>query len=262
ANFHPQSGSPAIDAGSNSAPNLPATDLDGNARIVDGNDDGTAVVDMGAYEFFPATDSVSPSSLAFGNQQVGSSSSAQTVTLTNTGGTTLLLAISVDTNFAETDNCGSAVAPSASCSVNVTFTPTTSGAINGNLTMRSNASGSPQSVSLIGTGTAVAVSLTPTSVPFGNQQVGTTSASQPLTLSNSSGSTVTISSIAVTGTNSAVFAQRNTCGSSLAAGPNCAINVTFNPTASGSRTAAVTVYGSASSRPPPVSLSGTAAGPT
>ena len=100
ANFHVQSGSPVIDAGVNAAPNLPTTDLDGNPRIVNG------VVDMGAFEFFPASDSISPASLTFGSQQIGSSSAAQTVTITNTGGTKLLLAISADANFAETNNCG------------------------------------------------------------------------------------------------------------------------------------------------------------
>jgi len=48
--YHLRSGSPSIDAGDNSAPYLPATDLDGNPRIQDGNGDGIAIVDMGAYE--------------------------------------------------------------------------------------------------------------------------------------------------------------------------------------------------------------------
>lgn len=48
--YHLEAGSPAIDAGDNNAPDLPAQDLDGNARIYDGNGDGTATVDMGVYE--------------------------------------------------------------------------------------------------------------------------------------------------------------------------------------------------------------------
>ncbi|HXI91978.1 MAG TPA: right-handed parallel beta-helix repeat-containing protein [Blastocatellia bacterium] len=50
ADFHLRPGSPSIDTGDNSAPNLPSTDLDGNPRIQDGNGDGVAKVDMGAYE--------------------------------------------------------------------------------------------------------------------------------------------------------------------------------------------------------------------
>jgi len=49
--FHLQTGSPCIDTGNNSAPGIPAVDLDGHPRIVDGNGDGTATVDMGAYEY-------------------------------------------------------------------------------------------------------------------------------------------------------------------------------------------------------------------
>jgi hypothetical protein len=48
--YHLRPGSPSIDTGDNTAPNLPATDLDGNPRIKDGNGDGTSVIDMGAYE--------------------------------------------------------------------------------------------------------------------------------------------------------------------------------------------------------------------
>ena len=65
SNFHLQYGSPAIDVGDNGAPNLPTTDLDGNPRIVN------STVDLGAYEFFPTTDTVSPTSLTFGSQQTG-----------------------------------------------------------------------------------------------------------------------------------------------------------------------------------------------
>ena len=123
SNFHVQPGSPVIDAGNSGAPNLPATDLDGNPRIGDGNNDGTAIVDLGAYEFTPTTDTLSPASLTFGNQTAGTTSAAQTVTLTNTGGQKLLFSISIDSGFAETDDCGAAVAPGAACSINVTFSP-------------------------------------------------------------------------------------------------------------------------------------------
>jgi hypothetical protein len=54
-NVRLKGGSPAIDAGSNTAPNLPSTDLSGNPRIVNGNGGPTAIVDMGAYEFLPVT---------------------------------------------------------------------------------------------------------------------------------------------------------------------------------------------------------------
>ncbi len=49
-NYHLQEGSPCVDTGNTSAPNLPGVDLDGKPRVVDGNFDGTSIVDMGAYE--------------------------------------------------------------------------------------------------------------------------------------------------------------------------------------------------------------------
>src|SRR5206468_831338 len=113
-----------------------------------------------------------------GSQQIGTTSPAQTVTITNTGSTKLLLSLSADANFAETNNCGSIVAPGGACMVNVTFTPTAAGTLFGNLNIRSNAQGSPQGVALSGTGFGIGASISPTSLSFGGQAVGTTSATQ------------------------------------------------------------------------------------
>ena len=86
-NFHLKFSSPAIDHGSDAAPDLPTTDFDGDPRIQNGT------VDMGAYEYFPAAATVAPSGRAFGNQAFGTTSSSQTVTVTNTGTNALLLDI-------------------------------------------------------------------------------------------------------------------------------------------------------------------------
>jgi hypothetical protein len=95
---------------------------------------------------------------------------------------------------------------------------------------------------------------------FGNQQVNTTSAVRTVTLTNTGNATLTINSIGLSGPNHGDFHQQNTCPSSsstLAAGDSCNINVTFTPTADGSRSASLTITDNASDSPQPVTLSGT-----
>ena len=107
---------------------------------------------------------------------------------------------------------------------------------------------------------APAVSLSPRSLSFGNQQVNTPSAAQNVTLTNNGSASLTISSIALGGTNSGDFAQSNNCPSSsstLAAGASCTISVTFSPTATGSRSASLIFTDNASGSPQSVALSGT-----
>ena len=99
-----------------------------------------------------------------------------------------------------------------------------------------------------------------TSLTFSSQQVGSSSAAQSVTLTNSGNATLMISGISITGADAGDFAQTNTCGSSVAASANCTISVTFKPTASGSRTASVSVADNATGSPQTVSLTGTGGG--
>src|SRR5207245_1683134 len=127
------------------------------------------------------------------------------------------------------------------------------------LAVADNASNSPLTAAVSGTGTLLP-SLSPSPVPsFGNQNVGTTSAAQAVTLSNPSGAALTITSIGFTGTNPGDFGQTNNCPlspSTLAANGTCTVNVTFTPTATGSRSATLTVSDSASNTPPTAGVSG------
>jgi hypothetical protein len=207
---------------------------------------------------------LSPSSVAFGNQSVGTSGTAQAVTLSNSGTSALnISSIAVfgtnASDFAQTNNCGSSLAAGANCTINVTFKPAASGSRSAALAITDNATGSPQSVSLSGTGISTGANVSPSSLLFGNQPVGTTSTAQAVTLANSGNSALSISSVAVLGVNAIDFAQSNNCGSSLAAGSNCTVNVTFKPAASGSRTAALAITDNATGSPQSVSLSGTGA---
>jgi hypothetical protein len=101
--------------------------------------------------------------------------------------------------------------------------------------------------------------LLPTSLTFGQQNPGTASAPQSVMLTNPGTATLSITSIALAGANSGDFAQTNNCGSSVLAGANCTIMVTFTPTATGSRSASLTITDNASGSPQTISLTGTAA---
>src|SRR5208337_5056467 len=90
----------------------------------------------------------------------------------------------VSGDFTQTNNCGTSVAVGSSCTISVMFTPTGSGTQSGTLSISDNAPGSPQTVTLSGTGGAAAVSLVPANVTFSSQTVGTTSGTQPVMLTN------------------------------------------------------------------------------
>jgi len=98
---------------------------------------------------------LSPSSLTFSPQGVGTTSAAKSVTLSNTGNASLAIAsISASGDFGQTNDCGATLAAGANCTINVTFTPTAAGERSGTLSVADNALGSPHTVSLTGTGLA------------------------------------------------------------------------------------------------------------
>jgi hypothetical protein len=101
----------------------------------------------------PGTLTASPSSLAFGDVASGSTSSAQTVTVSNPGTTAASVSsVTVSGPFSQTNTCGSSIAAGGSCTVSVTFAPTAAGAASGTLSVASSAPGSPLTVALSGTG--------------------------------------------------------------------------------------------------------------
>jgi hypothetical protein len=109
------------------------------------------------------------------------------------------------------------------------------------------------------TASAPVVSLSPTSLSFGNHQVNTTSSAHTVTLTNSGNAALTIHSIGLSGPNGGDFHQQNSCPSSsstLAAGASCTISVTFTPTAEGNRSASLAITDNASGSPQSVTLSG------
>ena len=202
---------------------------------------------------------LSPTSLSFGTVAIGTTSTTKTVTLKNTGTASLTItAIAITgtnaADFAQTHTCGSSLAAGASCTFRVTFKPTASGTRSAALSVTDNAAGSPQPVPLTGIGTTA--KLSPTSLSFGTVAIGVTSAAKTVTLTNLATTSLTITRIAITGSNAADFAQTHTCGSSLAVGASCTFRVTFKPTASGTRSAALSVTDNAAGSPQPVPLTG------
>jgi uncharacterized protein (TIGR03437 family) len=104
--------------------------------------------------------------------------------------------------------------------------------------------------------------LSVTSLSFGNESVDITSAPQTVTMTNIGTSALDINGISIAGTNSADYAETNTCGGSLAASTSCSIFVTFTPTATGARTASINVTDNASNSPQTISLTGTGQEPS
>src|SRR5437868_3179790 len=195
-----------------------------------------------------------------------------TVTLTNTGTAALTInSFAASGDFAATSTGASAcptspatLAAGANCTINVTFTPTASGARAGTLSLADNAGGSPQTVALSGNGTGPGVGLAPTSLDFGNQLLATISAPMTVTLTNTGTAALTINSFAASGDFAATSTPARRCPESpatLAAGGNCTINVTFPPAALGARTGTLLLADNAAGSPQTVPLSGNGTAP-
>jgi hypothetical protein len=208
--------------------------------------------------------SLSTTALAFGTVQVGQTSAARSVTLTNTGGgqlsiTGLTLPGGV---FAATGCAGASLANNQSCSISVAFAPTAAAAASATLSIAHNAAGSPSSVALTGTGSAVAVpavALSRASITFaGVFGLNQSSATERVVFSNAGPGSVTPSAVVASGDFAIAGGASGACasGQPVAAGGTCTIDVRFTPTAAGARSGTLTV----SSGGAPSDVSGTLMG--
>ena len=204
------------------------------------------------------TVSISPTALTFSGQNVGASSAAQTITISNSGsGSVSIGSIAASGDFVQTNTCSPSLNPNGKCKISVSFRPTATGWRSGALTITDNAAGSPQRISLTGTGLNSAQAfLSSSSLSFASQSVGTVSVAQTVTVSNTGTATLLFSGTAASGD----FIQSNTCGSSLAMGASCTISVSFQPGAIGTRTGALTITDNAFGSAQTVTLSGTGVG--
>ena len=210
-----------------------------------------------------------PTDINFGTQTVAVASAPQWVTVSNTGNGPLLVTDVrvISTNAADftivTNSCiGSPIQPGDNCSIAVSFKPGATFTRTGTLVITSTASNSPQRVSLHGVGaiTAPAISLNPTSLVFGDQLVGTTSAVlqvsggtgtvNQITIGNPGTAALVIDSISVVGSNAVDFVVTNfggCVGAAIAPGGTCSVTVAAAPVDSGLLTAAVRIISNAGS---------------
>jgi hypothetical protein len=208
---------------------------------------------------FIAGDQLWPLAINFGSQQLGVKSSVQTAVLSNSGTTALgitgfSLGGADSADFAESNNCGSSLGAGAVCKISITFTPAATGARVATLTIQDAAINSPQTLSLSGSGSDNTVTLTPTSLTFSTQLVGTSSTAQNAVLTNTGSSSVAITAIAATGQ----FSQTNNCGTTLAVAGTCTISVVFTPTAQGTDKGTVKIADNAAGTPQSLTLTGAA----
>ncbi len=208
---------------------------------------------------------LSPAFLSFGNQAVHTASSAKTVTLFNHSASVLSsIAITfTGANAADftqgTSTCTTTLAVNATCTIEVIFTPSKASIESAALSIADSDSTSPQTVALTGTGTGTTatVFLTPATVDFGKQPINVTSPAKTVTLTNNSTAALTGIAISIGGASPVLFAQTNTCGTTLAVGATCTISVTFTPTTAATSTATLGVADSDTSSPQTATLSGT-----
>jgi len=196
-----------------------------------------------------------PSSLSFGTVPVGSSQTVQE-TLTNTGGSNLSISqATVSGSGFSVSGLPATLAAGQSATFNITFAPQSGGSASGSLSVTSNASNSTLRVSLSGAGaTAGGLSASPSSISFGSLQVGRNS-TRSETLTNSGGSSVTISQANITGSGFSITGLNLPL--TLIPGQSFTFGTVFAPTSPGSANGSISVISDASNSTLTVSLAGT-----
>jgi len=197
------------------------------------------LLNTGVVAFSPTTP------ISFNPQLVGTASTPLNVTLTNTGVNTLSMEATKVTGpfqLGGDTTCATSVPAGATCTLSVIFEPSGTGVKSGLIQISDDASTKPQVIELSGTGTVLTVS--PSSLNFGSQKVGTKSTPQDITVTNTGHNGVTVSSLTIAGNTPFDYSQTNTCGKRIAPEASCTITVTFGPLAKGTRSATLEILGS------------------
>jgi len=219
--------------------------------IPGGNCDGyvSKVTILNGFAFNPA-------GLVFSAQSLGTPSAPQTVTVTNgdTAQTISSIAISGTnaSDFAETTTCGASLAIGSNCTITVTFTPSGEGVRKAMVTVVDSAPGSPHVINL--TGNTSTVTLSTSGLTFGLVNIGTTSASQPVIVTNQGTTALTIFSITASGE----FSETDDCvKAALPPNTSCTIQIAFTPVATVSSLGAISVNDTGSGSPQVILATGT-----
>lgn len=204
---------------------------------------------------------LTPGSLTFAGIDVRTVSAPQAVSVSAPYGDPVRFQIFGNTNANAAGDFSlspGACATQTPCTISVSFQPTATGSRTGGFYVVDAITGIYSALTLNGTGGVATISLSTTSLTFAARDEGTTSIPQTITLTNTGDTTLVISGTTFIGANVADFSiQGNTCGSSVAAGANCTISISFDPSASGSRSAILQITSNAASSPDTVQLSGT-----
>jgi hypothetical protein len=202
----------------------------------------------------------SASLLSFGNVTVGQTSATQTITVTNNGTAAAndMAYPAAPAKFNKSGTCaGATLAPSASCTIVFSYSPTAVMADNATYTFTGGGKSFPIALSGAGvTGTPTAGQLSmPSTLSMPATTVGTSSAPQAVTISNLGTSAVTVTSI--TSSNSGEFAVGGSTCTTVSAGGGCTFNVTFTPATAGARSASITIVSSGTGSPQSILVNGT-----
>lgn len=264
--FHLQTNSPCIDIGDNNAPQSPLIDFEGNERIVDGDLDGMAIVDLGADEYAERDISVYPLSVDFQEVYKGEcSSSAETITLVNDGSAGLTISTTVITGANVDDfrvNLDGGPEPigripalipvNGSRTFNVTFCPSSTGEKCALLEIISDdPDEGAVTIPLIGTGTNSAqdILVKPLRIDFGNINKGDSSSDEIITIENEGGAHLSVSNIVITGNDADDFTIDLEGGpnpvqstpATILPGEDATITVVFSPSSAGAKSASLEI---------------------
>jgi hypothetical protein len=208
--------------------------------------------------------SLSSNSIQFGNQQIFTASSAQTLTVTNLLSAPLnfsaIQILQSVANFQQSNTCGSSLPGNSTCIITIVFRPQALGSATGALRLTDNTGSGTmyQFISLSGNGAPGPVTLSPTSLSFGSQFLFMSGAPQTVALTNNESVPLNISSIV---SSLADFTQDNDCPNTLAAGSSCTITVMFTPNAVGIRRGSVIESDDSATSPQSVAAAGTGISP-